>query len=201
MTTGGARRRGRRAGGVDTRAALLAAAQEVFGEQGYSGATVRAIAGRAGVDPAMVNHWFGGKSGLFAEAVLDLPMGVEAVLERLRAVPVERLGATIVWNFVTVWDAPGGADRFSALIRSASGPAQAAESLRDFLLANLFGPIGELVAGDRRELRANLVASQMIGLGVARYVARFEPLAGTDVDGVVAAVGPTVQRYLTGELG
>ncbi|EWC64216.1 Transcriptional regulator, TetR family [Actinokineospora spheciospongiae] len=196
---GTGRRRGRRPGGADTRAALLAAAREVFAEQGYSGATVRAIARRAGVDAAMVNHWFGGKETLFAEAVLRLPFEVEPLVAHLRSGPAGQLGARMARAFLTSWDAEGGT-RFTALVRSVATHADAGSSLRDFFLENLFGRISDLVAEDGRELRATLVASQVMGLGMVRYVVHFEPLASAGVDGLVAAVGPNIQRYLTGRL-
>src|SRR5437763_11082594 len=112
-----ARRRGRRPAGQDTRTALIEAARAVFAENGYDGATVRAIATRAGVDAAMVNHWFGSKEGLFAQAVLELPFSPLELLETLRAGPDDEFGRRIVFTFVTRWDGAGG-DTLRALILS-----------------------------------------------------------------------------------
>ncbi|WP_374066559.1 TetR family transcriptional regulator [Actinokineospora auranticolor] len=201
VTTSGQaeRRRGRRPGGTDTRAALLAAAQEVFREQGYDGATVRAIARRAGVDAAMVNHWFGGKESLFAEAVLRLPFNPQDRIGALvREGSLDTLGERLVRAFLTVWDAQDGGV-FAALIRSVAAHEQVAKALREFFHNNVFGQLVDVSDG-LGELRANLVASQMIGLGMVRYVARFEPAAEQDVETVARAVGPTVQRYLTGKI-
>src|SRR5947208_1726627 len=114
-----ARRRGRRPAGQDTRTALVEAARSVFAENGYDGATVRAIATRAGVDAAMVNHWFGSKEGLFARAVLELPFSPLELLETLRAGPADSLGQRMVRTFLTTWDSTGGG-HFTALIRSVS---------------------------------------------------------------------------------
>src|ERR1041384_203297 len=97
------KRRGRRAAGEDTRAALVAAAREVFVEKGYDGATVRAIAAKAGVDAAMVNHWFGGKEGLFTQAVLQVPVDIAGLVDRLLDGPDEEIGERIVRNFIGVW--------------------------------------------------------------------------------------------------
>jgi AcrR family transcriptional regulator len=193
------RRRGRRPGGADTRAALLTAAREVFSEQGYEGATVRVIAARAGVDAAMVNHWFGGKQALFGEAVLQLPFNPHEVLEGLLQGDVSDLGHRIVRTFLTSWDAQGGGV-FAALIRSVAAQEEVAQVLRDFFQNYVFGQIAGKVADDRAELRANLVASQLIGLGVVRYVAAFDPLAHTDIETLVHAIAPNVQRYLTDSL-
>jgi AcrR family transcriptional regulator len=194
-----ARRRGRRPGGTDTRAALVEAARAVFTEQGYDGATVRSIASRAGVDAAMVNHWFGGKEGLFAEAVLKLPFSPKDLVDQLLDGPVEDLGERIVRTFLTTWDTTGGGV-FTALMRSITSHEQAAHVLQDFLVNHIVGRVLSSVGTDRQEFRATLVASQLVGMGLIRYVAQFEPLASTDVETMVPAVAPTVQRYIDGDI-
>jgi AcrR family transcriptional regulator len=193
------RRRGRRPAGADTRSALVAAARAVFAEQGYDGATVRSIATRAGVDAAMVNHWFGGKEGLFAEAILDLPIKPKDILAVLHDGPVDELGPRIVRTFLSVWDDTGG-EHFAALVRSVTGHETAARVLRDFFLKHVFVSLATTVTDDRPDLRANLVAAQLLGIGVARYVLKFEPMMHTPIPELVAAVGPNIQRYLTGEI-
>lgn len=194
------RRRGRRAGGEDTKAALLAAAREVFMQRGYEGATVRSIAARAGVDAAMVNHWFGGKEGLFAKAVLQLPVDPNTLVDHLLDGPREHIGERIVRTFLGVWD-PIGGGQFAALMRSVTAHDQVADVLRDFFVHTL---LKKVVAGigteDRPELRATLAASQIFGMGMVRYVVKFEPLASTDVETMVKAVAPNLQRYLTGDI-
>jgi AcrR family transcriptional regulator len=195
-----ARRRGRRPGGTDTKAALLEAARAVFSEQGYDGATVRAIATRAGVDAAMVNHWFGSKEGLFVKAVLQLPFDPSELLERLVEGPADTLGERIVRTFLTTWDTTGGG-HFTALVLSVASQEQAAHVLNDFFVKQLFTRIAGSVAPDRPQFRGSLVGSQMVGMGVARYVVKFEPLASADIETLVAAVAPNVQHYLMGDLG
>jgi AcrR family transcriptional regulator len=197
--TTGVRRRGRRPGGTDTREALLNAAREVFIEQGYDGATVRAIAGRAGVDAAMVNHWFGGKEGLFGEAVLKLPFNPQEIVEILTNCPREDIGATIVRTFITRWDESGGGV-FTALIRSITHHEEAAAMLRDFFFKHIFKQVIGKFSPDETDFRATLLATQIVGLGMIRYVARFEPLASADMDTIAAAIGPTLQRYITGSI-
>ncbi|MFC7616708.1 TetR family transcriptional regulator [Actinokineospora soli] len=200
MTSEPERRRGRRPGGADTRAALLAAARAIFTESGYDGATVRAIARRAGVDPAMVNHWFGGKEALFAEAVLDVPFNPRALIGEILKGDRDRLGERIIRTFLTSWDSQGGGV-FTALIRSVASHDGVANALRQFFVHQVFGQITTTLADDGTAmLRANLVASQMIGLGMVRYVAHFEPIDKAEVETVVSAVGPTIQRYLTGPI-
>lgn len=194
-----ARRRGRRPGGTDTKAALLDAAREVFAEQGYDGATVRAIATRAGVDAAMVNHWFGSKEGLFVKAVLQLPFDPAELISRLADGPADSLGERIVRTFLTTWDTTGGG-HFTALVRSVSSQEQAAHLLHDFFVKQVFTRIAGSVARDQPQFRGSLVGSQIVGMGIARYVLKFEPLASADIETMVAAVAPNVQRYLTGDI-
>ena len=193
------KRRGRRAAGEDTKAALVSAAREVFVEKGYDGATVRAIAAKAGVDAAMVNHWFGGKDGLFTQAVLQLPFDPAEILKRLLDGPVEEAGERIIRTFVTVWDATGGGT-FAALIRSVTSQQEVANALKSFFVNAIFKNLLTEIGAEQHELRATLCATQMVGLGIVRYVVRFEPLASTDLETVVKAIAPNMQRYLTGDL-
>ena len=192
------RRRGRRPGGADTRAQLLAAARAEFAERGYEGATVRRIAERAGVDPAMVNHWFGGKDALFT-ASLAIPVSPAQIQAEVVPGDPEQLGARIVERFLTVWDATGGGP-LAALLQSVAGHEDAGRMLREFVTNVLVGPIVRAVAPDRLELRGSLMGSQLVGLGMVRYVLELEPLASAEHAVVVAAVAPTLQRYLTGPL-
>ncbi|MBW0090185.1 TetR family transcriptional regulator [Pseudonocardia sp. KRD-184] len=192
------RRRGRRSGGDDTRSALLDAARAAFAERGYEGATVRHIAERAGVDAAMVNHWFGGKEALFT-ASLDIPFDPAVVMPEVLAGEREQLGERLVHRFLSIWDATGGAP-LASVIRSVASHEAAARMLREFVTRVILARIVGVVAPDRPELRASLVGSQLIGMGLVRYVVKLEPLASADRATVVAAVAPTVQRYLTGPL-
>lgn len=189
------RRRGRRSGGADTKAALLAAARAVFAEQGYQGATVRTIAARAGVDAAMVNHWFGGKQGLFA-AIIELPFEPTELLDKVLDGPVEDMADRLIRQFVTLWDTHEG--RFAALMLSVASQDMAARTMAELLSGTVLPVVLAAAGGDRPRLRAALCASQLAGLGMLRYVLRFEPLASADLDTLAATIGPTMQRYLTG---
>jgi AcrR family transcriptional regulator len=190
------RRRGRRGGGEDTRAALLAAARVVFAEQGYQGATVRAIAARAGVDAAMVNHWFGGKQGLFT-AIVELPFDPMELLDHILVGDRETLAERLIRTFVPLWDAHEGG--FTAVLLSIANQDLAAQ-MGEFFVSTIFGRLAETIEVDQPEVRAGLCASQVLGLGLVRYVLKLEPVASADVDTVVTMVGPNLQRYLTGDL-
>ncbi len=159
---------------------------------------MRAIADRAGVDAAMVNHWFGGKEALFT-AAMDLPIDPKAVLADVLPGDHEQLGERIVNRFLTIWDGADNGRPLAALIRSAANHETAARLVRQFVGVFVRRVVSS-VAPDRVELRTALCASQLVGLGLARYVLRLEPLATADHPTVVAAVAPTLQRYLTGTL-
>jgi len=192
------RRRGRRPGGTDTRAELLNAARVEFAQRGYEGATVRMIAERAGVDPAMVNHWFGGKEALFTEA-LQLPINPAVVMTEIVPGDPEQLGERLVQRFLTIWDATGGGP-MAAVLRSIASHEDAARMLREFIGNVMVKRIVATVAPDQPDLRAGLVGSQLFGIGLVRYVLKLEPLASADHATVIGAVAPNLQRYLTGPL-
>jgi AcrR family transcriptional regulator len=177
---------------------LLDAARVEFTERGFEGATVRAIAQRAGVDAAMVNHWFGGKDGLFV-AAMDIPVNPEEVVHRILDGHPEQTAERILRTFLAVWDTNGGG-ALAALMRSVASHEQAARMMREFVSRVLVGRVVSAVAPDQLELRAALCGTQIAGLAMMRYVIRLEPLASADHDTVVAVIAPNLQRYLTGSL-
>jgi AcrR family transcriptional regulator len=192
------RPRGRRPAGEDTKSALLDAARVEFTECGFDGATVRAIAQRAGVDAAMVNHWFGSKDGLFV-AALQIPVNPDNIVHRIIDGDPAQTGERILRTFLSVWDTDGGG-AMTALVRSVASHEQAARMMREFVSRVVFDRVVSTIASDLLELRAALCGTQLIGLGMIRYVIRLEPLASADHATVVAAIAPNLQRYLTGPL-
>jgi len=196
--SGRPRRGGRRPGESGAREAILDAATQAFAAAGYDRATLRGIAAEAGVDPALVLHYFGSKEGLF-EAALELPVRPGDVLARAAADP-DRLGATAVRVFLEVWEPPETRVRLMAMLRSAMTNDTAMATIRDLLVREVFGPITATLGVSDAPLRATLVGSQFLGLAIMRFVARLEPVTSASVDELVAAVGPTVQRYLTGDI-
>ena len=192
-------RTGRRPGASGTRAAILDAARASFAERGLSGTSVRAVAARAGVDPALVHHYFGTKSGLFA-AAMELPLDPAAVVPVLLEPGLDGLGERLVRFFLRVWDEPGPRARIQAILRSALTEEAAAALLREFVTREVLGRVAAAIDADDAPLRASLAGTQLVGLGLLRYIVRVEPLASADADTVVAAIAPTLQRYLTGEL-
>jgi AcrR family transcriptional regulator len=192
-------RTGRRPGASGTRDAILDAARRAFAEQGYQHATIRGVAELAGVDPALVHHYFGTKQELFVAAV-QLPVNPVEQLTAVLAQDPDQAGRRMVELFLSIWDHAADQSPLLALVRSAVGDEHAAGMLREFLTEEVLGQIAHRLGSPDARLRATLVGSQLIGLAMARYIIRVEPLASTPSAQVAAAVGPTVQRYLTGEV-
>ena len=192
-------RTGRRPGASGTREAILAAARRAFAEQGYQHATIRDVARLAEVDPALVHHYFGKKQELFVAAV-RLPVNpVEQLVAVLGEEP-DQVGRRLAETFLSIWDHAAGQSPLLALIRSAVTDEQAAAMLREFITEEVLGPIARRLGSPDARLRATLVGSQVVGLIMLRYIIRVEPLASAPADQVAAAVGPTLQRYLTGDI-
>lgn len=190
--------RGRRPGAPDTRAAILAAAREAFAAGGFSGTTIRAVAGTAGVDPALVHHYFGNKSDLFM-AALELPMDPRQVIAPALAGGPEGAAERLLTVLVGVWDDPATRLPLITMLRGAMEPGGSRLMTEGFVPVVLM-PALQSVCADRPEERVPLVASQVLGLLVARYVLELEPLASMEPGRLVATYAPTVQHQLTGEL-
>jgi AcrR family transcriptional regulator len=197
-TSAAGRRGGRRPGDSGTRAAILSAARDGFATQGYAGTTIRGVAAAAGVDPALVNHFYGSKDGLFA-ASLEVPADLPGRL--LAAVDGDRdgVGERLVRFYLGLWEDPVTAGQLRAMMTSAVSHEQAASLLRQFV-DRLLTLLADHLAGDDRALRVALSGSQLVGIAFARYLVGIEPLARADVETIVSAVAPTVQRYVAGDL-
>ncbi|WBB80050.1 TetR family transcriptional regulator [Micromonospora sp. WMMD882] len=193
-------RTGRRPGRPDTREAILASARAMFAERGFDAASVRAIAGSAGVDPALVHHYFGGKDKLFL-AAMNAPVDPGELLPGVLDGDPARVGERLVRMFLGVWDSPAGVAGV-ALLRSAVTTDWTARLLREFLVTQILRRVLQQLGADPAELplRGSLAATQMAGLVLMRYVIRLEPVASVPPETLVAAVGPAVQRYLDGPL-
>ncbi|MFI2295417.1 TetR family transcriptional regulator [Isoptericola sp. NPDC019571] len=173
-----------------TRAAILEAARDRFAQDGYDGATVRAIAGQAGIDPSMVIRYFGSKEGLFARVVdvaLDIPDPAR--------IPAEDLGRVLVTHFLELWERDGV---LVTLLRVGVTNPAGAQRLRGVFRDQLV-PAAERFGHDPADAprRATLVASQILGMALLRYVLKFGPAAEMSRADVVAWLAPTVERYIT----
>jgi AcrR family transcriptional regulator len=179
---------------------VLEAARRTFAARGYDAASLRMIAADAGVDPGMVRHFFGSKAGLF-QAAMELPFDAEVVLPVLLAGGLDGIGERLLRFFLSVFGSAADRNPFITLLRSAVSHEDSARMFREFVTEQLLGRVAAAVQLPQPRLRAALVGSQLAGLVLIRYVIRVEPLASADPDTVVAAVAPTLQRYLTGDLG
>lgn len=191
--------RGRPRGSADTRGRILEAARASFGERGYDGSSIRDIAARARVDPALVHHYFGHKQQLFL-AAMEIPVDFAVAVPRLLAGPEEEIGKRFVGFILDLWERPQIRPLLMGLVRSATTDAVAAGMMRRLLEEGPLLSIASALDRPDARLRASLAGSQFVGLLLARFVVGVEPLASAERAAVVAAVGPTIQRYLVGDL-
>ncbi|PKW08487.1 transcriptional regulator, TetR family [Streptomyces sp. 1222.5] len=194
-----ARRRGRppRAESADTRDRILAAAREEFSERGYEKTSVRGIAKAAGVDSALVHHYFGTKDQIFEAAIevafapaLDAP-------DALADGPLDGVGERLTRFIFGVWDNPTTRTPLLAIVRSAVNNETAAAVFRRLVAAQLLRRVAAQVDLPDAELRAELAAAQLVGAAMMRYVIKLEPLASADLEQIIARVAPVVQGHLT----
>lgn len=180
---------------IATRARILAAARAQFARQGYDRTTIRTVAAEAEADPALVMRYFGSKDGLFAAAsAFDLRF------PDLGAVARDRLGETMIRHFLTLWEGDPSDQSLRILLRAGATEAEAAARCRA-LFADQVLPAVRKAAPDQEELRAGLIATQMLGLALCRFILEVPPVANMPPETVIATIGPTLQRYLTGPLG
>lgn len=192
-------RAGRRRGAPDTKGEILAAASTVFGEKGYDGATMRAIAAEAGVDPALVHHYFGTKEKLFL-AAMEIPFDPALIAAAVAGRGADAgIGERAIRTFIAVWGQPAGRGPMLALLRSAMQHEAAARLLRQFVTRALLDRV--LVAFEgvpNGALRAEAMVSHLIGLAIIRYVVKLEPIASVPDEELIALVAPVLQQYYDG---
>lgn len=198
--------RGRRPAGADTRADIVIAARVAFAESGYASTSLREIARRAGVDAALVHHYFEGKAALFAET-MQIKVDPAAVVRRIVDGDPALVGERAVRSFFSIWDSPEQRPMFTALVRSALTHEEAARALREFLVVEVFGRIvlhfradegatSSAVLSPEEARRAGLAAAQMMGLAMMRYVIGFPALAQSPAEQLVPPLARTLQQYL-----
>jgi AcrR family transcriptional regulator len=188
---------GRPPGGSGARERILDAARRGFAAQGYGAVTMRAVAADAGVDAALVHHYFGTKDQLFVAAV-GFPVVPSSVAPQLLAGDPATLGERLVRLLISVWSDPDSRDRALAVLRSAMTHDQAAALLREFVSTELVGRVAPALPGPDPRLRVSAAVSQLIGMVFLRYVVRLEPLASASEDEVVRQFAPVVQNHLFG---
>ncbi|HEV7359612.1 MAG TPA: TetR family transcriptional regulator [Mycobacterium sp.] len=195
----GRRRPGRPAGSSDTRDRILSCARELFARNGIDRTSIRAVAAGAGVDAALVHHYFGTKKQLFAAAI-HMPIDPMTVLVPMREVPIEELGFKLPSVLLPIWDSELGAGLIATLRSLLAGPdvSLARSFLQEIVTAEV-APRVDNPPGTGM-IRAQFFASQLMGVVMARYIVQVEPFASLPSEQIVATIGPNLQRYLTGDL-
>jgi AcrR family transcriptional regulator len=188
-------RTGRRRGPNTTRAAILDAARRWFADAGYHAASIRSIAADAGVDPAVVVHFFGSKDHLF-RAALGWPFDPAGVASQIAGPGPAGIGARMARIFLAFWEDPTSRASLTAVLRSAMTHDASAALLREFVVHQLWANLGSFVDGPQAVLRVQLAASQLIGVAVLRYILRVEPIASASTDELVVWLTPALTNYL-----
>lgn len=178
-----------------TTAAILVAARGLFAEVGYERATVRDIAARANIDPAMVTRYFGSKDVLFARATeFDLR------LPNLAQTELSRLGDTLIRHFLDLWEGPTSGGRLTILLRASATNDEAAAKMRKIFVAQVLPMLAKISDRGEMSVRAGLISSHLMGIALCRYVLKLPPVVGMKPEQIVSSVGPTLQRYIAGPL-
>ena len=198
-TNTGRRRPGRPAGGSDTRERILASARELFARNGIGNTSIRAVATAAGVDSALVHHYFGTKEKLFAAAV-RIPIDPMDIIGPLREIPVEEIGYKLPSMLLPLWDSELGT-RFIAALRSIIAGSEV-NLFRSFIQDVVAVEVGARVDNPPGSgiVRIQFVASQLVGVVMARYILQLEPFASLPPEQIAKTIAPNLQRYLTGDL-
>ncbi len=179
---------------IRTREAIEAAARELFSINGFDRTTVRDIGARAGIDPSMIIRYFGSKEQLFARVAAP-NLGIPA----LDPAAPELIGESLVRHFLDQWEGESAGGGLPVLLRSAASNEDAAQRLRDIFRSQVFPAIARLGTPESAPTRAGLVASQLLGLAMTRYVLLLPPMVAMQAEEVIRTIGATVQRYATGD--
>ncbi|GAA0580004.1 TetR/AcrR family transcriptional regulator [Kribbella sandramycini] len=189
---------GRRPGGPDTRGEILGAARKTFADNGFTATSIRAVARAAGVDAALVHHYFDSKDELFIEA-MALPVDPRAIAAAILDGPPDELGRRIATVFLGVWESTDdGRQRMKAIFRSVVGNDEVARMMREGITSLIIEPVSRSLGVPDAHLRTSMVATQLIGLAIARYLVGLEPVASADLPTIIDRLAPVLQHHLTG---
>jgi AcrR family transcriptional regulator len=188
---------GRRPGGPDTRGEIVRAARESFADKGFAATSIRAVARQAGVDAALVHHYFDSKDELFIEA-MALPLDPRQVAARILDGSRDDVGRRIVTVFLGVWESDEGQQRMKAMLRSVVTSDEVARLMREGMTRMILEPVSQFIDVPDAKLRVGLIASHLIGVALTRYVVELEPVASADLDTLVDRIAPAIQQYVSG---
>jgi AcrR family transcriptional regulator len=194
---GGRRGVGRRPGGPDTRGEIMKAARASFAEKGFTATSIRAVAREAGVDAALVHHYFASKDELFIES-MALPMDPRQVAANVLNGPNDELGRRIATVFLGIWESPDGQQRMKAIFRSIVTSDEVARVMREGITQMILIPVSRVLDAPDAQLRVTMVATQLIGVAITRYLVDLEPVASVDVQTLIDRLAPVLQLHLFG---
>ncbi|MES4832660.1 TetR family transcriptional regulator, partial [Streptomyces anthocyanicus] len=200
FTGGTTRRRGRPPGteSGDTRDRILTTAREEFSERGYEKTSVRGIAKAAGVDPALVHHYFGTKEQVFEAAIEVAFAPALRAPDAIGDAPLDEVGERLTRFILGLWENPASRTPLLAIVRSAVNNETAATVFRRLIATQVLRRVAAQLHLPDAELRVELAAAQLVGCAMLRYVIKVEPLASADPEQIVARLAPVVQGHLTG---
>ena len=178
-----------------TRGAILKAAQELFAELGYARTTVRDIAARAAIDPAMVMRYFGSKDALFARAT-----AIDLKLPDLTQIAPAQFGDTLIRHFLDLWEGPSSTGTLTILLRTSASDEDAAAKTREVFAGQVLPMLARVAEPAEVATRAGLISTQLLGLALCRYVLKVPPVVAMTPERIIACFGPLLQQHITGEL-
>jgi AcrR family transcriptional regulator len=181
-------------------ARILREARASFAERGYAGTTVRAVARAADVDPALVYHYYDTKEDLLDAATTPPQSFLDQIVTAWQA-PQDELGEQLVRRMLGNWEDPDHGPVLQAILQIAGNEPATREKLRIIIERSIMGPSAQALEESERLARSSLIGSQLMGLAFMRYVWKIEPIATMTEDDIVAAIAPTIQRYLSGSIG
>ena len=187
---------GRRPGNPDTRQLLLETARRLFAEAGYDKTSVRDIAAAAGVDPALIRHYFGTKAELF-RATMGWPFVPAQVAVQVTEGGRDEIAARLTRVFFEAWEQPDSRAPLLAILRGAATHEESATLVRQFIQGQLYRQIAAELPDPDAELRIDLAMAQLLGIAYLRHILRVEPIASTPLDELTARVAPVIDAHMT----
>jgi AcrR family transcriptional regulator len=180
-------------------ARIVAAARDEFAQHGWAGTTIRAIARAAGVDPALVYHYFGSKEGLL-DAATNPPQRWLENVAKVWTTPIEQLGGSLLKLLLASWADDEVGPTLRAILQTAAHEPTTREKLRRVVESSLMG-VSQVGSDEQdRLVRSGLISSQMMGFALMRYVWKIEPIASMTEDEAIVAITPNLQHYVDGDL-
>ncbi|MBP1819774.1 TetR family transcriptional regulator [Mycobacterium sp. OAE908] len=186
---------GRPRGKTDTRNVILGAARRLFADTGYDKTSVRDVAAAAGVDPAMIRHYFGSKVELF-RATMGWPFEPGDIAARITAGDRGDIGERLTRVFFEAWEQPESRAPLLAILRGAATHEESANLVRQFIQGQVYAHIAAALKAPDAELRIDLAMSQLLGMAYLRHILRVEPVASTPVEELIERIAPIVSRHL-----